>query len=167
MKRWYVVHTRTGMERLAEGNLSQQGFRAYLPVREKKRRHARRVDIIKAPLFPRYLFVELDLDVDPWRSINGTFGVSYMVGAGERPSAAPVGVVEAIQDREDGSGIVPVSEPLPYKVGEIVEITQGPMATRIGVFTSANDNDRVTVLLDMLGRGVTLTLPSDAVTTYG
>ncbi|MBL4721624.1 MAG: transcriptional activator RfaH [Alphaproteobacteria bacterium] len=167
MKRWYVVHTRTGMERLAEGNLAAQGFNAYLPVREKKRRHARRIDIIKTALFPRYLFVELDLSADAWRSVNGTYGVSYMVGGGERPSAAPIGVVEEIRDREDENGVVPVQEAAPYTPGQVIEITQGPLATRTGIFTGANDNDRVTILLDMLGRGVSLTLPGDAVTAYG
>ena len=89
-KRWYVAHTKPGQERMAEGHLERQGFHVYLPLREKKRRIGRRTDIIKAPLFPRYLFVELDLSVDRWRSVNGTFGVAYLVGGpnwrGGRPS---------------------------------------------------------------------------------
>ena len=33
-------------------NLERQGFRTYLPRYRRERRHARRRDIIKAPLFP-------------------------------------------------------------------------------------------------------------------
>ena len=33
----------------------------YLPRYLKRRRHARRVDIVAAPLFPRYLFVAIDM----------------------------------------------------------------------------------------------------------
>jgi transcriptional antiterminator RfaH len=167
-KRWYVVHTKAGLERMAEGQLARQGFNAYLPLREKKRRATKGATaVIKAPLFPRYLFVELDLSADRWRSVNGTFGVSYMVGGGERPSAAPVGVVEAIRDREDSNGVVPVEEPSPYTPGQAVTITQGALATQTGFFKCDNDNDRVTVLLDLLGREMELKLPGDAVRAFG
>lgn len=64
MNRWYAVYTKTGAENLAEGHLQRQGFRVYLPRYRKERRHARRITLVKAPLFPRYLFVELDLDRD-------------------------------------------------------------------------------------------------------
>jgi transcriptional antiterminator RfaH len=132
---------------MAEGHLERQGFHVYLPLREKKRRIARRSVVVKAPLFPRYLFVELDLSVDRWRAVNGTFGVAYLVGAGERPTATPVGVVEAIWAREDANGVVPIEEPSLYTPGQAVTITQGPLAAQTGFFKCDNDNDRVTVLL--------------------
>jgi transcriptional antiterminator RfaH len=166
-KRWYVAHTKPGQERMAEGHLQRQGFTVYLPLREKKRRVAKRSVVIAAPLFPGYLFVELDLSVDRWRSVNGTFGVAYLVGAGDRPSAAPIGVVDAIRAREDANGVVPIHEPSPYTPGQAVTITQGPLAAQTGFFKCDNDNDRVTVLLGLLGREMEFKLPGDAIRAFG
>jgi transcriptional antiterminator RfaH len=167
-KRWYVVHTKAGLERMAEGQLAHQGFHAYPPLHVKKRRALKGATILfKVSPFPRYLFVELDLSACRWRSVNGTFGVSYMMGPGDRPSAAPTGVVEAIRSREYANGVVPVNEPPPYTPGQAVTITQGALATQTEFFKCDNDNDPVTVLLDLLGREMELKLPGDAIRTFG
>ena len=63
MNRWYVAQTHAQAEAKALLNLARQGFQSYLPQYVKRRRHARRVEWVKAPLFPRYLFVRFDLDV--------------------------------------------------------------------------------------------------------
>src|ERR1041385_5933087 len=85
---WYVVQTQANAENKAVAHLSRQGYATYLPRYLKRRRHARRVDVVAAPLFPRYLFVEFDMGVQRWRSIYSTIGVSRLVCNGEFP--APV-----------------------------------------------------------------------------
>ena len=167
MRRWYVVYTRTGMERMALGHLEEQGYTAYLPKRLKERRHARRIDTIKTPLFPRYLFVELDLATDAWHAINGTYGVGYLVAMGERPSALPQGIVEAIRVRENTEGLVEIVEPCPYAKGDVVEITRGALADQTGIFKCGDDKQRVTLLLSLLGRETEVRLPGSAVRAYG
>lgn len=162
MKRWYVVYTRTGMERLALGHLERQGFAAYLPQRMKERRR----DAIKVSLFPRYLFVSFDAESHQWRSINGTHGVSYLITMGERPSAVPVGVVEAIAERENAEGLVEIDEPCPYEEGEVVEVTRGAFADQTGIFKSGSDKQRVTLLLNLLGREMEVQLPPSAIRAY-
>jgi len=63
-RRWYVVHTQPNGEGRADLNLCRQGFATYLPRYARRRRHARRQEVVKRPLFPRYLFVGLDLARD-------------------------------------------------------------------------------------------------------
>ena len=167
MKRWYVVYTRTGMEGIAAGHLEIQGYTVYLPRRLKERRHARRIDTIKTPLFPRYLFVELDLSTDRWNAINGTYGVKYLVAIGHQPSAAPQGVVEAISARENSEGLVDVIEPCPFTKGDVVEITHGALIDQTGVFKCDNDKQRVTLLLNLLGHEMEVCLPANAVCAFG
>src|SRR3546814_10409986 len=84
MTRWYVAQTQAQGEERARLNLERQGFRTYLPRYRRERRHARRRDVVKAPLFPGYIFIELDLEQSPWRSINGTFGVTRLVCHADR-----------------------------------------------------------------------------------
>ena len=159
MTSWYVVHTHQGTERLAEGHLKRQGFDTYLPLCLKITRHARRVAEITVPLFPRYIFVAIDIAAHRWHSINGTFGVNHLVSMGERPVALPEGVVDEIRARETNDGPVKLVQQLPFKKGEAVNITGGALADQVGLFQRLNEKDRVSVMLDMLGRKLEVTVP--------
>jgi transcriptional antiterminator RfaH len=156
MKRWFVVHTRAAHEERAAHHLAYQGFEAYLPRYRKRRRHARRVQEVLRPLFPRYLFVRLNLDAERWRSINGTFGVTHLICHGNRPAPVPDGVVEAIVARELCPGIVELDPPK-FRPGDRVRIEEGVLADRIGLFVEMADAKRVVLLLDLMGRAVRAT----------
>src|SRR3546814_12627785 len=104
MTRWYVAQTQAQGEERARLNLERQGFRTYLPRYRRERRHARRRDVVKAPLFPGYIFIELDLEQSPWRSINGTFGVTRLVFHAHTPAAVPPVIVADIQARAGAIG---------------------------------------------------------------
>jgi len=168
--RWYVVHTQAGRESFAAGHLERQGFTAYLPRCRQQRRHARRTTQVLAPLFPRYLFVRVDFARDRWQSINGTHGVHHLVCMGDRPSAVPDGVVEAIRARETEDGMIDLpQDPLlgqTFAPGETVKITAGPLADQAGLFDGLDASARVVVLLDMLGRKVPVPLRADAIARF-
>ena len=93
---WYAVNTLPHREFRAKGQLENQDFRVFLPQRLKTVRHARKLTNIQAPFFPRYHFIELDLTIHRWRSVNGTFGVNTLVMQGERPLPVPHGIVETM-----------------------------------------------------------------------
>src|ERR1700758_4136284 len=84
-RRWYVAQSHVHAESKAAKHLSRQGFEVYLPRYRKQRRHARRIDVVAAPLFPRYLFVSIDLGVQRWQSIHSTIGVIRLVSNGDAP----------------------------------------------------------------------------------
>src|SRR3954453_18768639 len=67
--RWYLVHTQPKSERKAQWHLAAQGFSIFLPQFHKTIRHARQLRTVKAPVFPRYLFITLDLGRDRWLSV--------------------------------------------------------------------------------------------------
>ena len=161
--RWYVAHTRPQAERQAVEQLRRQGFDVYLPCYRKLRRHARRREVVRAPLFPRYLFVAIDLDVQRWRSINGTLGVSHLICQGDRPAPVPEGVVERLRAREDGEGCVSLASLALFKRGARLRVLDGVFAGHSGVYERLTDAERVVLLLDLLGRRVKVTLPIHAV----
>ena len=163
MKQWYVVHTQANREHTAASHLARQGFEVYLPRYQKTLNHARSVRQVARPLFRRYLFVRVNTEMQRWRSINGTIGVSYLITNGEQPVPIPVGVVKSIQGREDNQGLVMISPPV-YAVGQRLEVVEGPMATSNVFFQKFSDNNkRVLVLLEMLGRKVQTSMPSSTV----
>lgn len=164
-QQWYVVHTHPQGEKRAELNLQRQGFQAYFPRYLRKRRHARRVDLVTRPLFPRYLFVALDLGRDRWRAIQSTFGVSQLVSAGDTPLAISASVVEAIRSREGNDGFVMLGLPAGLKSGSPVRLTDGIFAEYEGVIDRIADDRRVAVLLKLLGREVRVFVPAASIGT--
>ncbi len=155
-KRWYAVNTLPHREFRAETQLANQGFRVFLPRRLKTVRHARKLTSVAAPFFPRYLFVELDLGHQRWRSVNGTFGVASLVMQGELPLAVPRGVVEAMLGALDGDGRLCLTPNL--RVGTQVRLAAGPFAERLGILDRLDDCGRVVVLLEIMGATVPVRL---------
>jgi transcriptional antiterminator RfaH len=166
MKRWYVAQTRVRAEERARLNLERQGFRTYLPRYRRERRHARRRETVGAPLFPGYIFVELDPEHGPWRSINGTFGVNHLICRGDRPAAVPEGLVDELAARENAEGLI-VLQPRPFEKGEALRIVSGALADCLGLFERMADRERVILLLDLLGRKVRVQAPLDHVAAAG
>ena len=166
MESWYVVHTHPRGEPLAIINLNNQGLETYLPRQLKRRRHARRTEWVPAPLFPGYLFVRFDLDRTRWRAIHSTFGVRYLVCNGELPAPVPHGIVEDIRSCEDDDGVVIVSKQAPFDKGERVQIMTGALRDQVGLFDCATDDERIFILLDLLGRQVRVRVPLETVSVY-
>jgi transcription elongation factor/antiterminator RfaH len=151
---WYAVYTLPFAEARAEAQLQRQGFWTFQPKRYKSVRHARRLNTVEAPFFPRYLFVVLDLTRHQWRRINGTWGVSRLVMCGEQPHAVPRGVVEALIAAAGQGGILQLAQKL--HVGGPVRLMAGPFAEQLAILEYLDDSGRVQVLLEILGRQVAI-----------
>ena len=150
---WYAVQTQPNRENLAVEHLKRQGFSVWMPLCERIIRHARKSKRVRRPLFPGYLFVNLDVGTAQWRSINGTIGVNRIVSFGQRPAPVATQFIDALQNIEANEGLVAVNgdDLLP---GQDVEILSGPMAGTIAKLLSLEAGERVTVLLNMLGHFV-------------
>jgi transcriptional antiterminator RfaH len=155
-ERWFLAHTLPKSEWKAVLHLSAQGFRSYLPQFQKTIRHARQLKTVEAPLFPRYLFVILDLGRDRWLSVRSTVGVSHLFTTRDgRPVAVPIGIVESLIERSEAnltrldSGLVK---------GQRVRILSGPLAEFVGTLERLDASGRVKVLLEMMGTAVPVSL---------
>lgn len=160
--RWYVVQTHAHAEERAACHLQRQGFATYLPRYRKRRRHARRTEIVAAPLFPRYLFVCVDVSSQRWRAIQSTIGVARLVCQGADPAAVPDGVIAQLRGRE-AEGFVALPQRR-FSPGEAVRVLEGAFASCLGLFEGMKDEERVAILLDLLGRKVRVVLDQELVT---
>lgn len=156
--RWYVVHTQPHSETRAVQHLRQQGFEAYCPCYQRRRRHARRVDTVSAPLFPRYIFVSLNLALDRWRAVQSTIGVISLVCRGDEPASIPDAAIAEIKLRENAEGFVIVNFASSFARGDKVRVMDGAFSTYDGIFEEMTDQNRVHILLDLLGRKVRVML---------
>lgn len=163
LSNWYVVQTHPNAEAKAASHLERQGFSVYLPRYLKRRRHARKVQTVQAALFPRYLFVNIDLQSQRWRSIQSTIGVSRLVTNGDVPAPVPAPVICGLKDREDERGFIAMAQGPSFAPGDRIRILSGAFAEALGLFEGASDRDRVAILLDILGRKVRIMLGVDMV----
>jgi transcription elongation factor/antiterminator RfaH len=150
---WFVAQTQPRKEAVAMQNLQNQGFIAYCPRVKRTRRHARRFETVSEPLFPGYVFVGIDVSEQPWRSVNGTFGVSRILTDGARPVALQDGVVEHLMSvtgaHKDAAGRAP-------QVGQDVRLRTGPFADFVGCIVGMSAGNRVHILLRLMNRDITI-----------
>lgn len=164
---WYLVHTQMNAELKAARNLVRQGFDVYLPKFLKRRVHARKVERVAAPLFPRYLFVCVDITAQRWRSIQSTFGVSHFVSNGPNPTPVADGVLRLLKAREDASGFIQLDQRPNFALGQKIRVLSGPFADNLALFDGMADRDRVAILLDLLGRKVRVSIDVDMIAAAG
>lgn len=160
-RRWYAVYTKPRQEREAEIQLRRQGFETYLPLlRHTVRRRDRWQETIE-PLFPRYLFIRLQLERDNIAPIRFTRGVAHLVHFGNSPRALPQGFVESLSAQaRDG---VHAQESLVFMRGDLVQILAGPFAGAKASFDIDSGKGRVSLLLNLLGRSHRLCIDRDQI----
>jgi transcriptional antiterminator RfaH len=150
--RWIVATTHPNSEAIAREHLERQKFNVYCPMIRKRRSHARKVEMVLRPLFPGYVFVHLEPSAPGWRPIQSTTGVRNLVRFGDEPAVLDARFIDGLKAREeDGAVIKPAN---PFKVGQQVQIDDGPLAGLFARILSLDDKDRITVLLDVMNRGV-------------
>jgi len=154
-ERWFLVHTLPKSEKKAELHLGAQGFRVYLPQFYKTIRHARQLRTVLSPIFPRYLFVILDLERDRWLSVRSTVGVAHLFTQDGRPAPVPIGIVESLIERS-ADGVMRLDFGL--RRGQKVRILSGPFADFVGTLEQLDDAGRTRVLLRVMGAAVPVTL---------
>ena len=148
-ERWYVVYAQPYWESTARLRLRAQNFRTFLPLHWKTVHHARKRQTVLAPLFPRYLFVVLDLKRDRWRAVNSTRGVVSLIMQEGLPAPVRSGLVETLIASSTSEGeVLFCSELAP---GSRVRLVTGPFAGQLGILRDLTSSGRVRVLIEMMG----------------
>ena len=155
---WHVVQVHPHAESKAQMHLVRQGFATYLPRYLKRRRHARRTEIVPAPLYPSYLFVTFNPSIHRWRSIHSTVGVARLVCNGEVPAAIDSAIIDGLKSRENEQGFIQLERRPQFAAGDKVRVREGVFCDCLGLFESMGDRERVAILLELLGRKVRVVL---------
>ena len=158
---WYLVYTKPRLEKVALENLERQGYRCYLPmIRVEKVKRHQLVDDAE-PMFPRYLFVELDTSGQglSWSPIRSTVGVSQLVRFGTHPAQVHPDLIQAIKNREAQAAVQERLQP-----GDQVLIQDGPFAGLTAIFQEKDAQRRAIILLEILSRPVSMRIAAASVT---
>jgi transcription elongation factor/antiterminator RfaH len=165
MKRWYAVQSLPRKENLAEQQLQNQGFSTFCPRKRRSRRIGKKALPVIEAYFPNYLFVELDIEREQWRSVNGTIGVARLVALGSRgspaPTPLPLGFIEQLRTLADVDAVVRFDEQ--FKAGDKVRIMSGPFADLCGTIECAPPGERVTILMQLLSESTKVSVSKASV----
>lgn len=163
MENWYAVHTKPRQEDVAEENLHRQSFKTYLPRIEELRRRSGKWRKTVAPMFPRYIFISLKLGADNIYTIHSTRGVSSLVRFGGDPIRVPSALIDTLKRTENKeTGVHSTDTPF-LREGDEITILEGPLAGLSGIFQTAKGEERVIILLNILGKANTVTLKRDLI----
>lgn len=154
---WYVVHTKPRQESVAREQLLRQDFEVYLPLFKvfRKPRAAPGGLTAHEPMFPRYLFLRPTRPTQSLSVVRSTVGVSRLVMFGPQPATLADAAVQAIRQAETLREAARMDQISPFLPGMPVRIQDAPLAG-LQALVQAVSKDRVTLLLDILGRPQTV-----------
>ena len=159
MNHWYLIQFKPNSHRLAERNLHRQGFETFLPMQETTHRKASRFVRDLKPLFPGYMFINVNTELAPWRTINSTIGVSRLISFEEKPKPLHRQLVSGLMLRCDTSGVLLPTKSL--SEGDSVEMLTGPFASFIATVDTIDPEQRIWVLMDFMGQKTRMQVTAD------
>ena len=150
---WYLLRTKFHAHLTACEHLKRQGFDVFLPLIIKTIKKNGKFVNKTTPLFPGYLFMGTSTDSVPWKSINGTRGISKAVTLDGVYRPINTSVIESLNYRCDVHGIIQSMDDI--VAGDRVKIERGPFADFICNVEKIDDGQRARVLIDLLQQQVT------------
>jgi transcriptional antiterminator RfaH len=159
-KKWYILQFKPNSHHIATKNLNQQGFDTFLPLDDTTSRKASRFINSAQPLFPGYMFIAFNKAETEWHKINNTYGVSKLVTFNSILKPIPTTFVDDLMMRFDLSGkLLPIKK---FKNGDQVKVIKGPFANFIAKVETYETEQRIWVLMDLMGRTTKIQTSSNA-----
>ena len=155
MKNWYLIKTKSRQEKIAKQNLKNQGYEAFCPLAKINNR--------LAVLFPGYLFVQLNEKTQNWSPINSTKGVSHFVKFGSNFAKVPTRVIKLIKTNQHFTA-EKIKNLNKFKPGDKVQISDGTFKNWVAIFKCYKSDERVILLMNLLGREQSLNIKEKSVT---
>jgi len=151
-RHWYVVYSKPHKEEQAQLHLRAKGVEVFFPRLDVTRANEARKRVL--PLFPNYLFVNIELETEAHR-VMWAPGVKRIISFGDRPTPLEGSVVEFLQQQTGADGAIKARSRL--RTGQEVEIRGGPFDGLLGIIQDPPDaKGRVRILLKLLSRQISV-----------
>ncbi len=161
--KWFLVYTKAKEEQRAKKNLENQGFQIFLPMIAFATKN-RSESTIAEPMFPCYLFIELNLEKDNWTCIKSTRGVNHLVVFGQIFAKIPNQVIEHLKSGADEKHIFRQAiTRQEFQKGDKLVIEKGVFKDKEATFLSKKSKERVRILLRFVNHLITAEIPASDV----
>ena len=154
--KWYVVHTYSGYENKVASNLEKTVENHQLQdlIHEIRVPTEKVLEVgsngktkeVERKIFPGYVIIKMILTDESWYAVRNIRGCTGFVGPSSKPIPLTAEEVERL-------GVETRNVEVSYKVGDSVQITDGPLEGFIGTVDEIDiDKDRSRVTVSMVGR---------------
>jgi transcriptional antiterminator RfaH len=89
--------------------------------------------------------------------------VARLICNGDHPAVVPDRIIDDLKARQDEKGLIALDTRPRFAAGDKVRVLDGAFSSCLGLFERASDNERVAILLDLLGRKVRVVIGVDEV----
>lgn len=158
LKLWTIVQFKHNTHKAAARNLNQQNFETFLPFEKIVNFRNKKYISTKRPLFPGYMFVAFEEENINFNKIKSTYGVSKLLSHNDRPYIIPEALINSIIAKCDEEGVF--HPPNQFSVGDNVRIANGPFNDFIARVESIDKNQRVWILIDIMGQSTRASIKS-------
>ena len=157
--KWLLVYTKAKEEKRAKKNLENQGFEVFMPmIAYEKINQLKSISL--ETMFPRYLFIKVNVERDNWTHIKSTRGVSHLVVFGHKLAEVPRQVVAFIKTRVDDNDFVKQKVTRQeFQKGDKLVIKQGTLKGKEATFLSKTGKERVRILLKLMNKLIIAEVP--------
>jgi transcriptional antiterminator NusG len=171
-KRWYAIQTYSGHENKVQKLINRkiedepgetledkQISAVLVPTQDAVEiRNGKRVTVTRR-LYPGYVLVQMLLNERTMHVINNIQGVIKFVGTGAEPRPLRDEEINKILGVKTGAEEEDTREEIPFHVGQVVEIMQGPFTDFSGTVQEVyRDKGKVKVEVSLFGRPTSIEL---------
>jgi len=151
---WYALQHKPGQGDRALTHLQNQDIACFYPkITVEKIRAGKRTRKLE-PLFPGYLFVNLEQTDPVWAKLRSTRGILRVVSFANKPAAIPDDVIKHIKD-----SLHAVAEQGGIKPGQAVDLEDGPFKGISAIFQAYDGEERAIVLISFMQKQQTVKVP--------
>jgi transcriptional antiterminator RfaH len=155
---WYALQHKPAQGDRALQHLQNQDIACFYPkITVEKIKAGKRTKKLE-PLFPGYLFVNLDQTDPVWAKLRSTRGVLRIVGFANKPAAISDEVIQHIKDSLDS-----VAEQGGIKPGQSVQLNEGPFEGINAIFQAYDGEARAIVLINFMQKQQRVKVPVSAI----
>lgn len=150
MQQWFVAACKTNQEDRAQENLGRQCYEVFCPVLRSEVLKNGEKAIKSALLFPGYIFVKFDPELQASSTVNHSMGVKKLVTFGDVLVPVNAKIIDGIKFRLDGF-VAKIPEKLPLVSGSKVKINGSCFEGADAIFDEPVGANRSMLLINILG----------------
>lgn len=148
-KSWIIARNKPNQDKTALLNLERQNFEFFQPTFKTISRVRNKFKEIIKPVFPGYIFIAVNLEENNWHKINNTRGISSIILFGNEIPLIRYELIKELKCNFSLNNDPKTTDQ--FEIGMSAKITNGPFAQLIGKIEEIGADQRIWILLDVLG----------------
>lgn len=166
-KKWYVVHTQTGLEDKVKATLEKTVAASeskdligqiVIPTEQVSEVRGGKKKVSQRKFFPGYLLVEMELNDSSYLLVKNTPGVTGFIGAGKHPSSLSDSEIKNILKKSEETQVRP-SPRVVFVRDEQVRVIDGPFVNFSGTIEEVRpEKGKLKVGVSIFGRATPVEL---------